>query len=399
MLYFGHRPRTRMSLFLVASIAPFVWGYSSAAQTASPTSQEKEVERLEAEAELERARADRDKAAAERIQALGLPSFTGETKLEQGAGAMEATMLATHALLEAADQISKDIAAKPDGTRKVLLLRGDEVIDFAEAAMIETELSAIERAFAEAGIKKAEAADQGYKFFGIDPGTLVAAASALAGLLRSETSVSPVEIASLSDRVLINAVAGRLGSRAILPGALVGPTGNESPLISRLNEVGAIRELANVRRTELAKQAKKNEAAIARLTGMIGRFDTLFGRISTADNKGVVPIVRAARLDAMLKQNPAVLRIFVDKVGGSLINSKNIATTFGADPIKVSGGLIASYTLTDPASGGVWASDLLVCRTTLSRLRPIHEAEWQGKTGRKAEGTNATCRKLGPDVI
>ena len=62
--------------------------------------------------------------------------------------------------------------------------------------------------------------------------------------------------------------------------------------------------------------------------------------------------------------------------------------------MKVSGGLIASYTITDPSKGKVLDSDVLTCRTTLSRLRPIQEGDWAVYTARVKQAKKAHCASI-----
>jgi hypothetical protein len=426
----------RRGIALLLAGSAFVTAANAEAQDDPNAAVKAQTEKLRAEAELERAKGDRDKAAAERIEALGLPSFRGETKLNQGAGAMEATMLAAHALQVAAVEIGKraaakaptdpapqpggnetdlfdlagaldehaaapaDAAAEPEAQatpslRPVLVLAGAEAIDFSHVGLIETEMWAIRREFRRLGIPPIAQAPGNQKLFSVPVGTAVAVANAVAGLLRSETEITPVEVAGISERALANAVAGHLGRRAILPAAIVGRIANDAPLLLELNELAELRVQAGDRLKTLAKAPKQNAKAIQELTKVVGRFDTFFARVTTADEKGVVPIARAARLHAILVEQPSVLRVYVEKAGGSLINTKNITTTFGADPLRVTGGLVASYALTDPADGRVWASDIFVCRTTLSRLRPIHDASWAVRSVPPGNGKKAVCTSAG----
>lgn len=387
--------RTTRTCILLASVCALASPNPVRAQEETKTEHQKKLDELKAEAELETARGARDKAAAERIAALGLPSFSGETKLEQGAGAMEATMLATRALRQAADEIA-GMAARKAPDRDILVLAGTEAIDFSDVAMISTELGAIGTQFSLAGIPEAGESsrfDESNQVMArmVDPGTIIAAANALAGLLRSETTISPVDLPALSERVLANVVAGTIGSRAKLPAAAVGELDENSPLLVKLNAVADQRRTAAERVAELSVKATENAARIATLGAIIARFDSFLTRVTTASSTGVVPIARAIRLKSMMQGRPVVLRVFVDKAGGSLINTKNIATTFGVDPLKVTGAVVASYTLTEPGDGSVLGSEIYVCRTTLSRLRPIHDASWSTKSGKSRKPAQAVC--------
>ena len=75
---------------------------------------------------------------------------------------------------------------------------------------------------------------------------------------------------------------------------------------------------------------------------------------------------------------------------GTITNSKNIKTFLWGDPVRVSGGLIASYTLVDANDGAVITAGTIVCQTTQAKLRNIQSGNWNtfdasGKAKAKAE--------------
>ncbi len=61
------------------------------------------------------------------------------------------------------------------------------------------------------------------------------------------------------------------------------------------------------------------------------------------------------------------------------MNTKNLATTFGADPLKVSGGVVASYLLIDSSTGAATSGGVLTCNTTLASIRSVQERKWRNK--------------------
>jgi hypothetical protein len=133
------------------------------------------------------------------------------------------------------------------------------------------------------------------------------------------------------------------------------------------------------------------------LTAALARFDAASARITTADASGAVPLAQAMRLEAMSRGNPRVLRVYVDRAGGSLVNRTNLLTTLGmADPVRVSGGMFASYTLTAPASGRVLSADVITCRTTSTRLSSVQRGVWGKRVaGRRSTEAECTGRALG----
>jgi len=358
------------------------------AQDPQKSPEQIEIDRIKGEADLAKEQANlvqqRAALAKARVDAVGLPSFSGTTILNGTAGAMEANMLAMYALQAAADGIAGEIK----GGGPVLVLAGNETVDLNQVVVMQAEMKSIGRELKAAmamGSEPAAHAGHGQKgmletenfisSLGLgDPvSAAVQAATAIGGLLRSETTVSAVDLASVSERSLANAVAGRI-PQAYQPAALVGRVDQGQGLLSQLEDLADRRSDAALALAQLDSKAPK---AIA-LTAAIKHFDDFRQKVSTPDEKNIVPVVRAAQLERLFEHQPRIVRVFVDKAGGTFVNTKNLKTFFGADPLRVTGGLVASYTLTDPATGRVEESNIFVCRTSLSRLRQIHDASWMG---------------------
>lgn len=330
-----------------------------------------ESDRLKAEATKITAQADLERL---RISSLGLPSFAGTTKLNANAGDMEAMLLTTPAVRMAGGMIA---GKAPAGN--VLLLTRDDAFDFGLVGSITAEIDGMARQFEALDIKPSGTTrGPTIKFI---PGA-VAIISAIAGMVRSETEVTAANV-TVSDQMLLTAVAGTLKIRARLPAAAIGTVdvtddGSNSPLLARLGNLATLDALAHIKRDVLAasnggKPSDDDKATISAIDVVRKRYDTFFVRVASADPQGVVPIARAARLELLMKDIGGVMRVHVEKSGGSLTNTKNITTFFGADPIRVSGGLVASYTVTRPADGAVLEAGIVQCRTTMARLRSIQD--------------------------
>jgi hypothetical protein len=331
-----------------------------------------QTERIKAETDLEKAKADRLKAEADRITALGLPKFEGKTDLGANAGAMEATLLSTRALGAAPQAVATE--STESGKPKILVLTKDEVLDMGEAAAIQFEMDAIGVLFSNA--EALRPAPLHIESFPVLP-----AISALAGLLRSDATLSYLDAAAIDDRMFVWAVASKLPGQAVLPGARIGGEVGDAgkAMIEKLRGLAARRLSAGKRRGDLAdvkKPTGRDKDELAALTAAITRYDAFFARVTTATDKGVVPFIAAARVSDLLGNGYPVLRLHVDKAGGSLVNTKNIATTFGIDPLKISGGIVVSYLLTNPATGDVAKADVLSCHTTLTSIRRVQERSW-----------------------
>ena len=119
-----------------------------------------------------------------------------------------------------------------------------------------------------------------------------------------------------------------------------------------------------------------DKAAAARLDHALARFKSLFDRATTANAQGMVPITLAIRLARLASLEPKILRVYAEHSGGSFVSKKNLATTLGFDPMKVSGGVVASYTITDPVQGLVLRHGIISCRTAYTSLRKVQAGTW-----------------------
>lgn len=330
-----------------------------------------EAARLTAQAALANAETARLNAvssqAKARVETLGLPSFEGKTTLNSGAGAIEALLLATDAVAAAATRIARAALAletSEGGTYDgdFLLLAGDEATDFNHLTALRSEIAAFAEVFDAASHPQSQ--DSTALVDGLAGS--VAAISAVAGLLRTETEITGVEHGAISHRVLATAVAAQMKGRAILPGSAKGPLPGQRSIVTQ-----SLMKLVPERDRVLAAAAAHPPEVGDRLRATVTRFDTFFARVTSPDSSGIVALAQAAQLEQLFAGNSLVLRLYVEKAGGSLIQRKNIVTFFGGDPVRVSGGLVASYTISDPTDGRVLAAEVLNCRTSIGTLREI----------------------------
>ncbi|HEX5258709.1 MAG TPA: hypothetical protein VFW35_08000 [Sphingomicrobium sp.] len=353
------------------------------AQAADPNQAVKdETARIQAETALENARSDNAKAQAARIEALGLPSFEGKAELGANAGAMEVNLLASRALGAAADKIATD------NLGSMILLSSDEVVDFGAADSMKLQMDAIAALYKIAGIKPPS---PGGKHGGPAPtaGALpaaIAAFSAVAGLFRSDSTLTGADASAVTQQMLVAAVAAKLAilkHPAVVPAALVSgipPQGKK--LYDDLNDLAELRLIAEQRKAALSaieKPSAAEKAELAAITAATTRHDAFLAKVMVPDDKGAIPFATAARLAGLLGTDRSVLRVYVNKAGGSIVNTKNIATTFGVDPLKISGGVVVSYVRSTPSTGEITAADVLSCDTTLTSVRSIQERRWINK--------------------
>lgn len=383
-----------------------------------------EKARLDARAEVVKARADLARA---RIEALGLPSFEGTRTVNAGAGAIEASMLSTTAVRRASQIIAGRLVPAPraqqDYTGNYILLAGDEELDFARAGAMLTQMDAIKTLFDQiprppaprrqrpTGPATVVATNVEMAF---SPTLALGAISAAAGLLRSNVELSALETDAISDHMLVSAIASQLGDRAILPSALIGvlePCPEDAPqsatclgpaplnpddwarrnLIHRFNRLVERRDETKRIRDGIPAQNQTPEEAryVAAADRAIARFDTFFTDSTTPDDDGIVPIAQAGRLDLLRRAAGRIVRVYVAEHSGSLVKTTNLLTTLGADPLRVSGALVARYQVTDPNTGTQRGGGILTCQTALATLSRVQRWDWAGAAG----PTAAQCQE------
>lgn len=338
----------------------------------------------------------------EQIKALGLPSYTGETKLDANAGRLEAAQLAVGAMGVAGARIAADNAeACASGC---ILVGQADTSNFTEAAAISIQISAFAREFVMLRVGSS------IKVFAVLPG-LVAGVSALAGMARTESTVTGVALTELDDSMLVLAVAHGLGAKATLPGAMIGKLDlDKSEIAKNLEKLIVLNGEARDDRDKLQREVDAAAAGdpttagkkvrIAELSSLIKRFDDFYAKINLVNDSGSSPIVRALRMESIFGDGRPILRVRVNVVGGSLTNSKNLWTFFGADPIRIGGGLIVSYMRTNPDTGILDGSGIYNCRAARTTLRRVQagdysasaDARGRGESGDKAN--TAKCRAV-----
>lgn len=336
-----------------------------------------EKDKINAEADLARAR----------ITSLGLPTFEGKTTLKENAGKIEAMMLASDALGGAVKIIVRELngktVSKGNSGQAVplpsyIVLAGDETLDFSLSDSMSLEVRTVSALLTAAVLQQANIT--------ADVAGGVAAISAIAGLLRSETEVSAIDLTtSLPNRLLASAVARQVSG--VIPSALIvapfedakDPVGS---LAKNWNALIALADRAAAARKAMGEKPK-DKANAAALDEALARFKLLFDQATTATDKAVAPIITAIRLDRLSRQNRKILRVYAEYSGGTFVSSKNLATMVGFDPMKVSGGIIVSYTVTDPTSGVVEDHHIISCRTALTSLRRVQAGSWN-----RVGGTN-----------
>jgi len=334
-----------------------------------------EAARMNAEAALTTARAAKDKAG---IEALGLPKFENKTELVDKGGAIETAMLASRALPKAAEFITAGMTSRCTSFKDtpIVVLGREEAFDLNSAQTMRSRFAyhsevlnqAMHRTTGTGGTRSLAA--------------VISLASAVAGLFGNDVKVSGVDLPEINDAMLANAVAGKLTPCAILPSAGGGIANIDDSTVQ--TELDALIKLRNDAAVALAKiPAKRNAAQKAdasQLTAAISEFDAFYKAINVPEPDGKSALIRAILVERVATtRSPMLLRVSVNRSGGTITNSKNLLTFFGSDPVRVSGGLVASFSLIDARTGAVLAAGSTACQTTQTKLRNVQSGKWNGK--------------------
>lgn len=319
-------------------------------------------------AETARITAETEKMKAQSA-ALGLPSAKGETTLGEGAGQMEATMLSGAAMNVAAEAIASLVPAGRD----VIVIGPAETFDLSLPVILTEQMKLVSgdaRQLAKAACPPAAAKPKAAWLMEIAPllGAVVSA-------LKVDTEIRGVTVAT-QDRSMINAVAGAIGARAIVPSEAVLPGDFAATRVGAAwSELRAARQQLFECRTTITGDKRKAEAA--KLDASLAEIDTLTRELTKSEGGAASALIRASQIETLSGSGAAVLRVSADYAGGSLLKRTNLWTAFGATGVSLTGGLVASYRLTEPATGKVLKAGLLICRTAHTNLRAVQD----GKVG------------------
>ncbi|MET0245601.1 MAG: hypothetical protein ABW182_02540 [Sphingomonas sp.] len=323
---------------------------------------------------LEAAKTAREAA---RLQALGLTSdATGKTDLKEKGGELEGWMLSARSLDKAAAGIRNRLAgvATPG---PIVLLAADEQFDLTLPLTVKARLKAAVDTLAAATAQPAcstpapAPAGAGVDMQGA---ALLPYIGALIGAFRTDTEISGVAGPS-DERLLVNALARHAAADPrrewIIPADLVAPpaSGTIGALWQGVNDA---RTRARACRIRIGDPPGAAKVAAARLDAAIDAADSLENALEqTGDTRGL--LAEAIRLEVLEGRNPLILRVYLERGGGSLIVRKNLWTTLGASAVGVTGGSVASWRLVNPRSGAIVTGGLLFCRTALTSLRAVHD--------------------------
>lgn len=397
----------------------------------STTALAEETAALNAQAARDNAAAAAINAATAKVKAqtdaLGLPKVEGKTTLNNNAGVLESWILSSYAVEASGEQIARKVAtalatlpaashaeveavgddkdllnvlaegaesATSNGDnptivppRRILLVSGDEALALDTAANVSGQIGLARRKL------KVAANDLCRRRGGtpfIASATLLPLIGAAANLLKSDTEISGLDV-TIPSRMLAAATGKHLRSAAwavVLPSAAVA-TSQGSPTAKAWTGLLALRDasrgcLPSTPDDQLPDPMKPKVKA---LREAIAAADEMESKLLKADDKGNTPLGQAVRVDALMEgAHPYVLRVNVEKGGGSLLKRSNVWTALGASAVGITGGLISSYSLTDPYTGELIVSGNVACRTAMTSLRAVQTSKV------KLPDSNSLCK-------
>jgi hypothetical protein len=383
--------RTRAA---VGAIALLLAGNHAAAQD-PPTTLDDQIK----QEQLRALQLANDKAAGEQAVAplAQLPAGDGASGISEGGGALEAALLAAQAARTVAAGIESSPGVK--GVKQIILVGGDEPVSVDTLVTFRARAQSLRRVVAQSpdcpGLGGSTALsiqpspgtrprDTTISTQALAPAAAASLALGLATrLFQNSTQVSGIQVAR-DDHLLLAEMAKALNTKdrtVILPSVrLAVPldlSGNATSWAIRdLLAVDALTSGIRACLAGLTKNAKESASAIARVTLLDTAVTGFVTGATTPSQSGRVELVEAVRqewlLDAIETGAP-VLRVRSSFAGGSALAIRNIGTAFGAPGLKVSGGLIASWTLTNPNHGTLLASGSALAGCGLHRVRAIQD--------------------------
>ena len=365
-------------------------------------------------AEAQKSAAEAQKAAAE-AQATALKTrfgdiptspYTGDVTLKEKVGGAEAALLAARAANLAAQKIAAELpgeAAIPGQAstpaKTVFLYAGGELPTFQSLIAYRAQITILRRVLQEAQTAS-DTADSNapetaqVRVFGPIPmaaGLSLDAVNKLLAFFRTDYTIGGVDL-SVNDSLLVHAVAGAITNSGKYHDVRLTASYNPASLaahgagiITELMELSASKTSAQhnasrheklaakfseqtakepdpAKKAKLLAATKLHKAAADNSQTAVGLYDSVFSKLTTADDKGIAlltNVVREGVIADALSDGNLLLIIKMQNSGGSYYTKKNMWTLFGGMPLYHMGGIVASYALLEGKEGRVLKSGVV----------------------------------------
>lgn len=300
--------------------------------------------------------ADDDTEDIALLAALGLNAADGKATLGDKAGELEGYVLMASLLHKAGEKIRT--AAQASG-KVIVPLAGEQTFSLIDYNITKTRLDAIQQEMQATLPENSACAIAGDVPRGFVPdGTSIGIVD-IVGALKTDTEISGYTV-DPGTQMLINAIVAESDIWRI-PSEIVAVSGKSELLSSYAQIIGRTAYFAG-------GACEKKFEAIGK--ALLDRARTL----STPSEKGAPSALEKAVLIEAFARDATdfrILRVDVEKAGGTLINRSNIWTTIGFNGVTMSGGLVVTYRLVDPVNGKIEKADTLVCYSPSQSLRAI----------------------------
>ena len=388
-----------------------------------------DAEAQKAVAEAQKAAAEAQKSEAEAklaamkasIGEVPTSGYTGGVELKEKAGATEAALLAAKAITQATSTVATVISPKVEKT--ILLYAAADVPNFQALIAFRAQVAIVKKSFenAKAASDKADETAPGPRAIAPIPGgagLALEAVNQLLGFFRTDYAIGGVEL-SLEDSLLLHALAGCLAEKgkqvqlpavynpgALLPNASTGITEELTDLASSKNEAQntasrhekvaaaftsqAEKEPDLRKKEQLQKNAAIHKSAADAAKAAVTLHDAFFNKLTTADDKGIVPLTSVIRDQPVAKgllDGNYLLVTKLQKSGGGYYTKKNMWTLFGGMPLYHMGGVVVSYVLLNGKDGTVLVSGVVPVHGGFVKATNLQkwvndDGTGQNKTGR-----------------
>ena len=366
---------------LVFNSAAYLALTSALAFTTSAWSQtEAEVEQstrektiAENEAAIAKAKAAKVESDANRFKNLGLPSTENKTTLKDGAGKIEANLMGMVALRGAAAKIAKDAGLDTDGQGYTIATQSSGLNSWQFHLLwnlIRSRHKSLVRACAKANDELGNPRCVNDTQDSVAAG--FAAFKAIGGLLGTETEIAGIALDKLDDQLVALAIKSHASNSWLASASDLAPVeyrndcdglADGSRCASILSSYVSLDHRQANAKTDLtilkaklgaitgttdADSARKDKLQnlITPLEAQIVSVEALIAKITEIDDKGLSMLTRSAIVGRALGgANPKLLKVKMIHAGGSAVTLKHIGTMFGDDPLRISSGLVISWTL------------------------------------------------------
>jgi hypothetical protein len=343
-----------------------------------------ETAALNAQAARDNAAAAATNAATARVKAqtdaLGIPKVEGKTTVGTNGGVLESWMLSSYAVDASGREIAGNVVSAlnswagattpvPPSQRRILLISGDESLSLDTAANVAAQIALVDRNIMLAAPGVCPASVSMTAAFG----AALPFIGAVANLLKTDTEITGLDF-TVPPRMLAAATGKylRTSHSVVIPTAAVA-TSSGSPTAVAWDKLLKSRNVARscLPATPDDKLPDAVKPKVKALREAIASADDLESKLLKPDDKGNTLLGQAVRVDALVVGDPYVLRVTVEKGGGSMLKRSNVWTALGAPAVAITGGLVSNYWLTDPRTGELILSGNVVCRTAMTNLRDV----------------------------